>query len=264
MANLNYFDPTSDEAPVAQDTSSADASKGGVRKAWDAFTSKPENNAALIQFGIAMMQPRTQGQSSFGQLGNAVGSAGEASTANLAAQSAEQDRIAQRDERQSTADYRKAQSTAALQNAASYGRQVDNTPGGGSGLARTALSAQLRTQQAFRQWLQKPEDITGLSQDPLLGAVQKEFPAIKTKADLARNPLAQKRAFQIYNQSMSEEPPNDGGEDPATAAPPGAAQPPAPGVAAPPAQPTVKTFYNKSTGAPEQFQWNGTGWTKLQ
>lgn len=257
----NYFDPT-EAAPVPQDTSSADASKGGVRKAWDAWTSKPENNAALLQFGIAMMQPRSQGQSSVGQFGNAIGEAGEASTRNIAAQNVEEDKTAQRAERLSTAEYRKAQSTAALQNAASYGRQVDNTPGG-TGLARTQLSGQLRTQQAFRSWLAKPEDVTGWSQDPLLGAIKKEFPTIKTKADLASNPLAQKRAFQIYNQTFNTEPPDDTGADPALAAPPSEAQPAQPGAAAP-AQPMVKTFYNKQTGAAVQHQWNGTQWIPLQ
>lgn len=221
----NYFDPT-EEAPVARDTSSADASKSGVRAAWDQWTSKPENNAALLQFGIAMMQPRAQGQSSVGQFGNAIGEAGEASTRNVAAQNQELDRAAQREERLSTAAYRTKQGDAALMNAGAYGRQVDNLVPGGAGLARTKLSQEYRTQQAFRTWLQKSEDILGA--DPLVGVIKKEFPGIQNKSDLVGNGAALKRAYQIYAQQFNTEPPDD------TGAPPAATQPPNTGVATPP------------------------------
>src|SRR5262245_35045367 len=120
----NYFDP--DEKPVAADTQSTDNSKSGVRRAWDAFSSRPENTAALLQFGIAMMQPRAQGQSSLGQFANSIGEAGEAATRNIAAQNLERDREAQREERESTAEYRRAQGQAALRNAAAYETIANN------------------------------------------------------------------------------------------------------------------------------------------
>lgn len=257
----NYFDPNAEDPPVAQDTSSADASKSGVRKAWDAWTSRPENNAALLQFGIAMMQPRSQSQDVVGHFANAIGEGADASTRNVAIQGAEADKEAQRQERLSTAEYRKAQGTAALKNADAYGRQVDSAgTGGGAGLARTALSAQLRTQQAFRAWLAKAEDTMGLTADPLLGAVQKEFPGIKSKADLVANPAAQRRAFQIYSQQLSTESPDTGAADPTAAEPPRSTPP----AAASPPQPQLRTFYDKTTGAPRQFQWDGTKWTPMQ
>lgn len=235
----NYFDPTED-APVRNDTRSADASKGGVRAAWDEFSSKPENNAALIQFGIAMMQPRPQGQSSLGQFGNAIGYAGEASSGNIAAQNQEKDREAQRMERESTAGYRDKQGEAAMLNAKAYGKIADAQGSGGAG-SRQALSQVFRTQQAFRTWLAKPEDITGLQQDPLLGAIQKEFPHVKTKADLVKDQKAQQRAYQLYTQQFATEAP----DDPAAAAAPAAsAQPANPGVAAPMAPGAPLEKYN--------------------
>src|SRR3954467_9476029 len=57
---------------------SEDASKPGFQKAWNAWTSKPENNAALLQFGISMLQPRAPGQSGIGSIANAIGDAGGA------------------------------------------------------------------------------------------------------------------------------------------------------------------------------------------
>jgi hypothetical protein len=255
----NYLDPAEDTPapPVAQDTQSTDNSKSGVRKAWDAWQSKPENSAALLQFGIAMMQPRAQGQSSLGQFANALGEGSAASDRNVAIQEAQQDRVIKRDENQSMADYRKAQATAALKNADSYGRQVDQAPGG-AGIARTTLSNTFRVQQGFRTWMAKAEDTMGLTADPLLGAVQKQFPQIKSKADLVSNPEAQRLAFKLYSQQFSTEPPDDTTTDPAIAAPPGTT-PSAPG-----GQPQIKTYFDKVTGAPRQFRLDGNKWIPLE
>jgi hypothetical protein len=66
---------------------SADASQPGVlRKAWDTWTSRPENNAAMINFGLQLMQPIGPGQSRLGHWGEAIGAGAEASGRNVAAQ----------------------------------------------------------------------------------------------------------------------------------------------------------------------------------
>jgi hypothetical protein len=66
---------------------SADASQPGVlRKAWDTWTSRPENNAAMINFGLQLMQPIGPGQSRLGHWGEAIGAGAEASSRNVAEQ----------------------------------------------------------------------------------------------------------------------------------------------------------------------------------
>lgn len=242
MAVENYFDPA-EERPVARDTQSSDNSKSGVRAAWDAFTSRPENNAALLQFGISMLQPRATNQTSLGQFGQAIGEAGEASSRNIAAQNQELDREAQRAERLSTAEYRGKQGDAALINARAYEQAVRANPAnaaGGAGGARTLLSAQLRTQQAFRQWLIKPEDPIAAAMgggEPLIQAISKQFPQVKSKSDLLlpQNRAAMDAAARLYTQQFGEaaQPGDTDYQAPAAGAapPPAAAQPPRPGAA---------------------------------
>lgn len=255
---MSDLDPT--EAPVQNDTRSSDASKSGVRAAWDQWSASPENRASLLQFGLAMMSPQPKGQTFMGSIANGIGEGSEAAARNIAAQQAELEQESKIEERASTAAYRRAQSEAALKNAEAYGQQVKNMGSGGAG-QRQQLSQIFRTQQAFRTWLAKPEDITGLAADPLLEAIKKEFPDVKSKGDLARNRAAMQRAFQIYTQSFDTEVP----DATTPTAPPAAAQPPNPGAsAAPVPQTNVRTFYDQETGAPRQFQWDGQQWTPIQ
>lgn len=256
MADQNFLDPATGE-PVQGDTRSSDMSKGGVRAAWDSFAASPENRAALLQFGLTMMSPQPKGQTFMGSVAQGIGEGAEAGTRNIAAQQLEAEQASKQEERSSMAGYRDAQAGAATKNAEAYSQQVKNMGGGGAA-ARQQLSQVFRTQQAFRTWLAKPEDITGLQADPMLEAIKKEFPDIKSKGDLARSPAAMKRAFQLYTQSFDTEPP-----DAAPTAPAAAAQPPQPGAAAPP-QTQTRTFYDQKTGAPRQFQWDGQQWTPIQ
>lgn len=224
MADQNYLDPEEDvTTPAPGDTSSTDNSRSGVRRAWDAWTSKPENNAALLQFGVAMMQPRGQGQTSLGQFGNAIAEGAGASDRNIAAQRAEEDRGQLQEDRTVKNDLIRAQTGAATSNASAYSRIAD-AQGGNSG--KSALSNSFRVQQAFRTWLAKPEDTTGMTQDPLLGVIKKQFPGVQTKSDLVGNPAAQKRAFELYTQQFATEPPDTQGTPAAPAQP--ASPPPRP------------------------------------
>lgn len=238
----NYFDP---EEPVAGDTRSADASKSGVRRAWDEFTSRPENNAALLQFGIALMQPRSQSQTGIGHFANAIGEAGEASSRNIGAQQQEAARQAKIAEDTSTAEYRRAQGQAALQNAAAYGRQVDNLAPGGAG-AKSAASRLLAQQRAYAQWLKAPVDTVGLTADPILQAIQQKFPNIKSKADIINNPQISQQVFKLFGAQFDEAAASEVPPAAASATPPPAApQPAAPGAAAapPPGVPPGARYY---------------------
>lgn len=218
----DYLDPTEDTVPG--DSQSSNQSKRPAQDAWSQFTARPENNAALIQFGLAMMSPRAKGSGFVGGLANSIGQAGEAATANIGAQQAEAERQSKIEERESTADYRQKQGDAATRTAAAYEQQVRSSIPGGAN-ARQALSQKFRVDQAFRAWMAKPEDMLG--GDPLLGAVQKQFPNIKTKADLLSDPKAKLAAWQLFSQQLTTEAPDEAG-----GVPPAAAQPPAPGAAA--------------------------------
>lgn len=228
------WDPT-EAAP--SDTSSTDNSKSGIRQAWDEWTSRPENNAALLQFGIAMLQPRAPGQSGIGQFANAIGEAGQASERNIAAQQAE----AQQGFEQGI----KSQEAAARTTTAkAYADQVKAAAGGKD---KTGLQGLLRQQADFRRWLAKPEDQTGLTADPILAAIQKSFPDVKSKGDLLSNPAALSAARKLFSvASPSEDEEGDSG----VAAPQAS---PAPAVpAAPAAQPRI--IYD-AQGKP--YQWDG-------
>lgn len=232
MAEANYFDPEEDATPAAPgDTSSTDNSKSGVRRAWDAWTSRPENNAALLQFGVAMMQPRAQGQTSFGQFGNALAEGAGASDRNIAQQQLEEDRIAKRGDQETTNELRRAQAGAATTNAAAYSRIADGQTGAS---AKTALSQNFRLQQGFRTWLQKAEDISGFSKDPILEVIKKKYPNIQSKADLAdpANRQIASEAFNIYKQNFATEPSDAEASPAATPAPasPPPGPPPVPGA----------------------------------
>ena len=238
------FDPE-DAAPG--DTSSEDASKPGFQKAWSQWTSKPENNAALLQFGLAMLQPRSPGQSAIGAAANAVAEGGQAGGRVIAANKADEQTAAAEEDKQAL---RSNQRITAEAGANANNAYADNLRANGGAKGNT--SAALKLQQGFRSYLVKPEDSTGLQVDPILGAVQKKFPNIKTKADLIADPAARAEAMRIY---ATVDPEAD-----ATTAP----TPPVAASVAPPsgglAVGTQKQFRDKATGAMKTFTWDGTQW----
>lgn len=247
---MNYLDPEEPKNPVVpNDGQSSDVSQpSGLRRAWDAYTSRPENNAALIQFGLAMMQPRAPGQSGIGSVANAVAEGAGAMERNVAGQKADQAAtVAQDMERAKTAaTTSNAASTAA--NAAAYGRQVD-----ASSSNKGTLSGVLRQQADFRKWLAKPEDTTGLTVDPIVGALQKQFPEIKTKADILANPRAQAAARQLFSAQLTTEPNDAGTLDSAEAE---GSTPVV--VPAAPAAP-VRRYNAQGKGV----EWNGKSWVPI-
>lgn len=242
---MSELDPE-DTAPAGpQDTQSSDQSKSKLRSAWDAWTSRPENNAALLQFGIAMLQPRAPGQSGIGQFANAVGQGAEASDRNIAAQRAEADSAARRDIASREAGARET-------TAGAYAQSVkDQAAGRGKG--GSSLTLAMRQQMEFNKWLRAPAD--PIAVDPVVAALQKEFPDIKSKGDLLANPAARRRALQLFSSAGggdSEDSPDDTagadtGTSPASVAPASAAS-------------QKRPVYDKATGVLKGYWYPDRGY----
>lgn len=187
-----------DEEASADATGSVDASTPKIQQAWNAWSSKPENNAALLQFGISMLQPRAPGQSGIGALANSIGEGAQAS-GRVQAQS-------KADEATAAGEEDKAQQRSTQAYTAESGRITANAHKDSAGLGRSGgLTAAARLSGKFQTWLAKPEDTTGMMSDPVLGAVQKQFPNIKTKADLLADPAAKMAALRIFSTVNPEE-----------------------------------------------------------
>lgn len=226
-----------DDATTAPSTQATDASKTPIHDAWNAWTSSPANNAALLQFGIAMLQPRAPGQSGIGAAANAVAEGGGAAGRVVANQNAEDLAASTEEDRKATTAAKTSNAASTAKNADAYARQVElagNKTGGASGA--------LKIQTDFRKWLAKPEDTTGLSADPIVGAISKQFPEIKTKADLLANPAANAAAFRLFQSQVASPVGDDGSENPAATTTP-----------APTPTPAVRTIYKN--GKP--YSWDG-------
>lgn len=236
---MTGLDPEdADPSPAGpQDSQSSDQSNSGVRKAWDAWTSRPENNAALLQFGLAMLQPRAAGQSGIGSVANAIGQGAEASERNIASQQATE-------KQQSDIASKSAESSARTTTAKAYADQVAQ---GGTKKA-PGMQASLAAQKAFNSWAAKPDDLTGMTGDPVTAALAKQFPDVKSKADVLNNPAALKAAREMFKNQLAEP---DEDETPPTSVTPSAAPPAA---AAPSAAPQPRVIYDKQGKA---YQWDG-------
>jgi hypothetical protein len=234
---MSDLDPQ-DEAVSRYDSQSSDQSKSGLRQAWDAWTSKPENNAALLQFGIAMLQPRSPGQSGIGAVANAVGEGAQASERNVALQQAQQKEEAAQAIKEREAGSREVTAQA-------YADQV----GQGGKKGKGGMQAQLMQQRAFNTWMMKPSDLTGLSEDPIFKAVQQRFPDIKTKADIINNAAARDYARGLMAVAAPE-PDEEAG---ATSTPTPAAAAPVQG----------KPVYNKATGAVAGYWYPDKGFVPI-
>lgn len=231
------WDPT-EAAP--NDTQSADASKSGIRQAWEQFSARPENNAALLQFGLAMLQPRAPGQSGIGQFANAVGQGAEAADRNIATQQAQEQQQFLRNEKTSELALKGREAGARELTAQAYADQVKQ-----GGAAKAGLNSTLKAQAEFRKYLAKPEDASGLTTDPIVAAISKQFPDVKSKADLLANPQAMRAAQQLFSAQLATE--TDGTDD-------GSAGIPTPPQAASPAPAAGKIVYDKTGKA---YRWDG-------
>ena len=84
---------------------------------WKAWVSQPENRAALVQAGIAMLQPLGVGQTTAGQIGGAIGAGMEARDRVVTGQQEAEQQALQNQIAQQEADARTTAAEASLMNA---------------------------------------------------------------------------------------------------------------------------------------------------
>lgn len=198
--DLDPYDPTLPAAPAGVST---DASQpGALKKMWDNWTSRPENNAAMLNFGLQLLQPVAPGQTQLGHFASAIGAGAEASGRNVAAQEERQlaEQKAGLAEREET---RKEAETAA------YGELVRGKGGAGTKPELLQLQQRIKSQaaenKAFSTWL-TGEGGKFVMEDNVWNAVKQKFPQIKTKTDLMQNPDALRYAKQLHHQTYAPEP----------------------------------------------------------
>jgi len=185
----NAFDPTLQQAPQTQGQSQDYSQPGSIRQAWSDWTSRPENNAALINFGLQMMQPVPAGQSRMGHFGEAVGAGLEAGG-----------RVSTQEEARQRADEAEALKERAMElkeeETGIYGQDVR------SKIAQRGLGMQdsLKRQAAWNKWsiaASKPDDlVSGESSDPVVQRIRnsdKRY-AKYTKAQILDDPVTNRMA----------------------------------------------------------------------
>lgn len=235
---MSDFDPTETVAPG--DTQSTNNSQSKVRQAWDAWSSDPANNAFLLQTGLALLQPRSPGQSGIGQFANAIGQGAEASSRNTSERESE---AQSRETLRLKGEEAKARTTTAN----AYADSVKQNAAGSSDGTKGALALQ----KAYRQWLAKPEDTTGSTTDPIVGAISKKFPHIKSKADLLADPAASAEAFRLFKAQIAGA--DEGGDT-------GTPAPSSPPPSSAPAPQQGRPVYDKATGAVRGFWYPDRGY----
>jgi hypothetical protein len=164
--------------------------QGNLRKAWDSWTSRPENNAAMINFGLQLMQPIAPGQSRLGHYAEAIGAGAEGSSRNVAAQ----EERAKEEAKQEIAEREEARKETET---GYYGQAVKSQAaaradtGGIKALAaKNKAYATAATQ--FNKWLDDPLDMGSYWQN-----IKTKY-GIKDKAEIQGNPELKKKIAQEY------------------------------------------------------------------
>ena len=194
----NPYDPTLQPAAGGQSEDMSQPS--GLKRAWDSWTSRPENNAALISFGLNMMNP-APGNFLHG-LGGAIGAGAETMSGNVKAQR-ERELEEQKSDIAEREEARKEEETGYYgQNVRSLAAQRGAAGGGAGGITPLKMwQARLRAASEFDKWA-NAEDV---GMDPRFENVKKLHPEIKSKGDYLRSPHYQKDR-QDYIAAHSAEP----------------------------------------------------------
>lgn len=187
MPPQSPFDPEQAQGGMVNGVATP-AAGGQLADEWRSFASAPEGRAALIQAGIAMLQPRSPGQTALGQVANAVGQGGEAAQNVVSQREKEADSQSLRDYRKNTGEASQAKGEAALLNANTRellgGRGATPTS-----IVAASMKAQGRAQNAIESLFPKAG---GIDMDPMgesnpnYQALKSLDPRIKTKKDAAQ------------------------------------------------------------------------------
>jgi len=188
MAQNIQEEPDNDASlPAGPQGQSSDASdSGALKKMWDSWTSHPENNAALINFGLQMMQPRGMGQSAMGHFGQAIGAGAEGMQRNVAAQE-EREKYEEAEALKEREESRKEQETQF------YGQAVAN-----KGMRKLSpIEMSVLGQKAYNTWAGKAPDI--IAGDNIVNMMNQRHPELGgklTKAQIMANPNLSREVLQ--------------------------------------------------------------------
>lgn len=207
MADQDNGDATLPPGP--QGVSTDASNKATLGKMWDSWTSHPENNAAMINFGLQLMQPLGPGESQLGHFGRAIGAAGEASTANVEAQRKQEALEEQQEQAQEGLNIKEREAGA-------YEKIAEQRA---QGKTPSAFNQRMKDQAAenrdFYEWLTgKGGKYT--TEDNLWQAMQSKYPTLKSKADLMNQSGTEpynyaRQLFHRFHQSGGDQGDSSGG-----------------------------------------------------
>lgn len=159
------------------------ADMNGLANQWRDWINQPDNRAALMQFGVAMLQPMGMGESILTHGANAIGEGGEAA-------GRVHETEAKRAGEASLADYRDRTAGAREDTA---GARVLSAENRGGVTATASFTAKMRQDAAFRKWASSPEDLTG--GDPIVKAL-----GAKSKGEIIADPVLRDKARKLYKE----------------------------------------------------------------
>jgi hypothetical protein len=203
MAQGQDFDRREDVPELPESAAPGQATdmsqQSGLRRAWDSWTSRPENNAAMINFGLSMMNPAPGNLLS--NVGYGLGSAAEGMSANVKAQR-------ERELEEQKSDIAEREEARKETETGYYGQSVRQS-GAQQAAARAAggitplkmWQARLRAGLKFDDLLDKAG--TGLG-DTMWEEIQQKYPGkYKTKLDYKNSPQYQQDR-QAYVKKNSD------------------------------------------------------------
>lgn len=186
MPEQSPFDPDLAQGGQVPPGTAPAGATSDLANQWRSFASSPEGGAALMQAGIAMLQPRPVGQSRLGQLGNAVAYGGEAAQNVTSQREKELDQQSLRDYRKNTGEAAQAKGDAALYNA-----NTRDLLGMRGATPTSIMQAGLTSQRDAQKAIDSLSPKGGIELDPMgensgvFQSLKSIDPRIKTKKDVA-------------------------------------------------------------------------------
>lgn len=153
MADQEEF-PLLQGQPPAQAAPPPQQDQAGLAQRWNNWMASPQNRAALIQFGVALSQPIPAGQNVGGQIGSAIGSAGEASDRVTAQEMRQQELESKQELRSAQAAAQEARAGAAGARTGAAIQALDFKQQQLEGLnQRARLNALVRIQMGYSNYI---------------------------------------------------------------------------------------------------------------